>query len=73
MTALEEQLRDEMRRIGMAPIPAGRDPDPWVFGVMYVRGEPRGGGWGYVGCPVHQVGWEGPGGCWCCAAGVKPC
>ena len=21
-------------------------------------------------CPVHEVGWYGPGECWCCAAGV---
>jgi hypothetical protein len=89
MTALEDQLRAAVhgydtavaghRPLGMAEgllpgrMPPPYGPDVLVFGSPDgpdVRGEPS---WPSTGCPVHQVGWYGPGPCWCCEAGVKPC
>lgn len=73
MTILEDQLRDELRRFGVTPVPAGRDPDPWVFGDWYPAGRVR--GFAFPACQLHQVGWNWAETktCWCCEDGVPPC
>lgn len=49
--------------------PSPRAPDPYVFGDPRgpVPGEPS---WPTRHCAVHDVGWRGPGGCWCCGPKV---